>query len=63
MVEKIKSGMQFLTEVNREFSRVVWPSKNDLLGSTIVVLMVVVFFSIYLGCVDFIFSRLANIIF
>ncbi len=63
MVEKFKNAMQFLADVNREFSRVVWPTKADLIGATVVVLVLVVFFAIYLGLVDFVFARLAARIF
>ncbi len=63
MVEKIKSVFQFLNGVNREFSKVVWPSRPELVGSTIVVLVLVVFFSVYLGIVDYILAQLAARIF
>lgn len=63
MVEKFKSTMQFLSDVNREFLRVVWPSKSELVGATCVVLMLMVFFALYLGIVDFFFARLAARIF
>jgi preprotein translocase subunit SecE len=63
MVEKIKSIFQFLSGVNREFSRVTWPSRSELIGSTIVVLVLVVFFSLYLGFIDFVLAQLAARIF
>lgn len=63
MVEKIKSLFEFLNGVNREFSRVVWPTRSELIGSTMVVLVLVVFFSLYLGFVDFILAQLAARIF
>ncbi len=63
MVEKIKSVFQFLSGVNREFSKVVWPSKAELTGSTVVVLVLVLFFSVYLGIVDYILAQLAARIF
>ncbi len=63
MVEKIKSVFQFLSGVNREFSKVVWPSRSELTGSTVVVLVLVLFFSLYLGIVDFVLAQLAARIF
>lgn len=63
MVEKIKSVFQFLSGVNREFSKVVWPSRSELIGSTIVVLVLVTFFSVYLGFVDFLLAQLAARVF
>ena len=44
--------MQFLNEVKVELSKVVWPKFNEWVGSTIVVLVIVVAFSVYLGLVD-----------
>ena len=63
MIEKFNGVLQFLQEVQREFSKVVWPTKSELMGSTAVVLLLVLFFSIYLGAVDFILSTLAARIF
>lgn len=56
----MKNVMQFLTDVRREFSKVIWPGFNELLGSTVVVLILVVAFSLYLGFLDFGFGRLAG---
>lgn len=63
MVENIKNLLTFLQGVNREFSKVVWPSKSELIGMTSVVLLLVLFFSLYIGAIDFIFNRLAAWIF
>lgn len=63
MVENIKNLFTFLHDVNREFAKVVWPSKSELIGMTGVVLLMVLFFSLYVGTIDFIFNRLAARIF
>lgn len=63
MVEKFNDGMQFLRGVHREFTKVVWPTKSELIGSTTIVLLLVVFFAVYVGIVDFVFSGLAARIF
>lgn len=44
--------LQFLHEVKLEFSRVVWPKTNEFIGSTVVVLFLVLIFALYLGVVD-----------
>jgi len=59
----IKSAVQFIKEVRGELSKVEWPNFNEFVGSTIVVLFLVCFFSIYLGLVDLGLSRLAKYIF
>lgn len=44
--------MQFLKEVRTELSRVEWPKPDEFIGATIVTLLLVLFFSIYLGLID-----------
>lgn len=58
-MQKIK---QFLHEVKIELKKVVFPSKDELLGSTQVVIISVLIMSVYLGVVDLILSRLIQAI-
>jgi len=44
--------MQFLREVRTELSRVEWPKPEEFIGATIVTLLLVLFFTIYLGLID-----------
>lgn len=48
----MKKVTQFFKEVKIELSRVEWPKTNEWIGATIVTLILVVFFSIFLGLVD-----------
>ncbi len=50
--------VEFLGGVKSEFSKVVWPTMSDLVGSTMVVLSLVFAFSLYLGGLDFCFTHL-----
>lgn len=59
----MKNVSQFFNEVAIELSKIIWPSWDELVGSVIIVLILVVAFSIYLGVVDFVFYRLAQQIF
>lgn len=59
----IKNLGQFLKEVRLELTKIVWPSFNEFIGSTIIVFIVIVLFSIYLGIIDFAFSYAARHIF
>jgi preprotein translocase subunit SecE len=52
---------EYLREVVYELRRVVWPSRKETLGSTSVVLVIVLICGIYLGVVDLILSRLIRI--
>ena len=58
-MSKIK---QFLTEVKTELGKVSWSSKEDLVTSTIVVLVSVAFLAVYIGCSDFVISKIINIV-
>ena len=42
----------FLKEVRAEMGRVEWPKRDEFIGATIVTLLFVIFFTIYLGFVD-----------
>lgn len=63
MVKIFNDGLDFLVGVQKEFSKVVWPTRSELIGTTIVVLVLMVFFAIYVGAVDFLLSTLAARIF
>ena len=53
------NGMiQFLNEVKLELTKVVWPKFNEWVGSTIIVLVIVVAFAVYLGLVDTVVFKL-----
>jgi preprotein translocase subunit SecE len=58
MIKKIKD---FFREVKIELKKVVFPSKDELIGSTWVVIIVVLFISLFLGIVDFGLSRLVGL--
>ena len=44
--------MQFLRDVRAEMRRVSWPTVNDVKNTTIITLIAVVFFAVYLFLVD-----------
>lgn len=52
---------QYLREVVFELRRVVWPSRKETLGSTSVVLVIVIICGIFLGVVDLVLSRLIRV--
>ena len=59
----LKNVLQFFQEVRLELSKVDWPSFQEFVGSTLVVLVLVCFFAVYLGLIDLGLSRLATYIF
>jgi preprotein translocase subunit SecE len=46
----------FLKDVRSELKKVTWPSKNEVVNTTIVVIAATVFFGFYLFFMDVIFS-------
>jgi preprotein translocase subunit SecE len=48
-LEQIKG---FFSDVRMEMRKVSWPGRNEVYGTTIVVIFAVFFFGIYLGLVD-----------
>jgi preprotein translocase subunit SecE len=48
----VKQGMQFLQDVRVEMKKVSWPTRKEALGSTAVVIVVVLLIATFLGIVD-----------
>ena len=59
MLEKTK---QFLKEVKIEMKKVVYPSRDELIGSTKVVIITVFIISFYLGVIDLGLSKLVKML-
>jgi len=59
--EKIKDwtqrSKQFYTDVRSEMKKVSWPGRQEVVGTTVVVVVAVFFFGFYLGVVDLVLSR------
>ncbi len=53
---------QFLREVKVELKKVTWPSRKQTIGSTAVVIALVMLISLFLGVVDFGISGLIRIV-
>ena len=61
-MEFLKRVQQFVHEVLGEFRRVNWPSRAEVMRSTVVVLAVVFILAFYLGAVDVGLARLVEVI-
>lgn len=48
--------VDFLREVRTELSKVSWPSRNELIGSTTVVIIITLILAAFTGVIDFILS-------
>ena len=54
---------KFVREVRSELRRVSWPGREQLRQSTAVVLIIVLVLAAYVAAWDFVFGRLARLIF
>jgi preprotein translocase subunit SecE len=54
---------RFLKEVMAELRKVTWPSKEELIGSTIVTIVVSTIIAIFIGIVDRILTLVVQSIF
>jgi preprotein translocase subunit SecE len=48
---------EFVLEVLAEFRKVTWPSRQELVNSTVVVIVVTVVLAFFLGAVDIVLAR------
>lgn len=51
--EMLDQSVQFLQEVSSELKKVHWPSWKETQAATLVVVIVVLVFAVFLGIVDF----------
>ena len=62
--EKIKDwssrSTQFYGDVRGELKKVTWPGRDEIMGTTVVVIIAVFFFGAYLGVIDYVLSRGLN---
>lgn len=54
--------LQFLREVRVELRKVTWPSRKQTIGSTVVVIILVLIISAFLGVVDLGLQGLINVV-
>jgi len=53
----------FWRDVNTEMKKVTWPTRNEVVGTTVVVLVATLVFAIYLWGCDVIFYKAINLLF
>jgi preprotein translocase subunit SecE len=55
--------VRFIKEVRNELTRVSWPSRDEIRGSTAVVIAIVLILAVFIGLVDRALSLLVSFIF
>lgn len=58
---KIFKGITFLKEARAELGKVVWPSRQQAMASTIVVIVLVLILSLFLGASDAVLNKLVQL--
>jgi len=53
---------QFVKEVNLELKKVSWSTKEELKGSTIIVIIAIFVLGAFIGAFDFIMSKLVDLV-
>ena len=56
----LRRAQEFVREVVAEFRKVSWPSRQELINSTVVVITVTVVVSLFLGLVDVVLARVVE---
>lgn len=49
-------AMVFIQEVRSELTKVSWPTKNELIGATSVVILLSIILAVYIGVIDVVIS-------
>ena len=52
----------FFNDIKLEMSKVSWPTRDELIGSTIVVIISLAILAIFIGICDVVLSKFVNII-
>lgn len=55
-------AITFLKEVRDELKKVVWPSQSEVIRLTVVVILVSVIVGLYLGGVDFVLTKITEVV-
>ena len=59
----IQKPVNFLKEVRAELGKVAWSTRQELIDSTIAVIMVTSIMTIFIGIVDLFLSKLLTVVF
>ena len=52
----------FINQVRAELTQVTWPTRQEIIRLTVVVIAISIFIGLYLGATDFIFTKLLELI-
>ena len=58
----ISKPIKYLKEVRNEITKVTWPSRNETIQMTLVVIAVSIVVGAYVGGLDFVFTKLLELV-
>ena len=61
MAQYVEDTKRFLREVKVEMAKVTWPGMQELKGSTLLVIIVSVFFAAYIAGIDLVITNLVKL--
>ncbi len=59
MIEKVT---KYFNDTIQELRKVAWPSRDELIGSTVVVVVMSLLVSIFIGVVDQVLNKMVNLL-
>jgi preprotein translocase subunit SecE len=59
---RLSKTSRFFKEVSVEMQKVTWPTKQELLNATAVVLFGAVLLTAYVGAIDFVMSKIMSLL-
>jgi preprotein translocase subunit SecE len=60
-MEILSRPISFLEEVKQELVKVTWPSKNQTINMTLIVLAVSVLVGVFVGGLDYVFTKVMEV--
>jgi len=62
-VDIFKKTVNFFLEVKQELGKVSWSTRQELIGSTIVVITITAIVALFIGIMDLILSKVLSLVF
>ncbi|MCX5697813.1 MAG: preprotein translocase subunit SecE [Candidatus Omnitrophica bacterium] len=63
MIGIIQKPVNFLREVKQELTKVSWSTRSELMGSTVVVMVITLILAAFIGLIDLVLSKILTIVF
>ena len=60
--QKVNSIGKFFRDVRIELGKVIWPGRGEVVASTMVVIVAVAFFTVFIGLIDVVFVNIIKLI-